>query len=42
MSQFPVDRTIVAIDPDRGLSPPLIRQTLDDTRHYGARATGGP
>lgn len=40
--QFPVERTIVvAFDPARDVCPPLIRQTLDVTRHYGAQATGG-
>jgi hypothetical protein len=40
--QFPARyATIIAVDPARDVSRPLILQTLDVTRHYGAWATGG-
>jgi hypothetical protein len=42
MSEFPSGQTIViACDPARAVSRPLILQTLDVTRHYGAPETGG-
>src|SRR3954454_4101226 len=42
MSQFPTGyATVVSINPASDVSRPLILQTLDVTRHYGARETGG-